>query len=272
MNSTRMILFSLIAVLVLAAVVKADVGPPMMNIDVTYNGSLINGTFYSDVLTCTNSSNVSVADVPTVLLNDSYDSAKGCYWAYDDLSRESLCSESRCQFYYFGFDEFKVVFYLPDMDAIFITNEVNMSNFETQYSAQLYSDGSATISKIDTPPSIPLDIIGFFAMALLLTLAVELAVAFLCLRALKVKNKRGILIAVVAVNLISLFIVWFGFVYFLGELGFLLGEAFAVVFEGYFIYCLNRKAIGLKSAMLMSMAMNVASVMTGIIIVILLAV
>jgi hypothetical protein len=271
MNNTNKILFSLLAVLVLAVVVKADVGPPMMNVDVTYNGFPVNGTFYSDILTCTNSSNVSVDDVPTLQLNESYDAAKGCYWAYDGSTRESLCSESRCQFYYFGLKDFKVVFYLPGIDALFISNEVNMSSFETQYSAQLHSDGSATIAAINTPPSPPMDIIGFFALAMLLTLAVELAVAFLYLQAVKVKKKGSILIAVVVANLISLFILWFGFVYFLDIIGFFLGEVFAVVFEGYFIYYLNRKAIGLKSAMFMSLAMNFVSLMVGAISVALLA-
>lgn len=267
MNNSKLLSFSLLTLFLLTTVVRADIAPPMININVTYDGLPVNGNFSASILTCANNSNASVYQVLIPNLSPSYDAAKGCYWVFAEPVREAACEEGWCSLYYFPSTDFKVAFYLPALNETFVTNEVNESNFSTEYRAQLYPNGSATIAALANPPNPPVDIYSLFVLALLFTLAIELAVAFLYLRAIKIKKKKRILTAVVLANIISIPILWFGFVYFLGALGFLLGEIFAVLFEGYFIYYFNKKMIKLKSAMIMSLVMNLASLIIGGIIV-----
>ncbi|VVB77103.1 Uncharacterised protein [uncultured archaeon] len=131
------------------------------------------------------------------------------------------------------------------------------------YYARLYPDGSATIANGRGPAPTDLTTLGIFAAALALTFAIELSVAFLYLHITKIKNKVRILITAALANVVSLPIVWFVFVILLGAAGYVLGEIFAVAFEGYAIYYFNKKAMKLKSAMTMSLAMNIASVILG---------
>ena len=273
-DNTRIILFSLIAFLALSVAVRADIAPPQISMNVTYEGYPVNGTFYADILTCSNSSDINATQVPTLELNESYDADKGCYWIFAENMEEMTCEDSWCRFYYFPQADFKALFYLPDLNETFITNEIDGSNFAFSYAAQLYADGSATLIPFVTPPTPSWDVYALFACALLLTLAVELAVAFLYLNLAKVKKMKRILITAAVANIISVPVLWFGFVLLLGGLGFLLGEIFAVVFEGAFIYYFNRnnkKTMGLKSAMIMSLAMNAASLAVGAIVVVSLA-
>jgi len=264
MNHTKAIVFSLLALFALAAVVKADVAPPMVTVYVTYDNHSINGTFYSVVLYCVNSSNVSTFGVPVQQLNISeYDAAKGCYWEYYSHIWGGECANGTCSFEYFPFSDFKMAFYLPNLNRTFITNEINISNFTTSYNAQLYLNGSATISAVNETAPVSWDIYFFFVMAVVLTLVIELTVAFLYLHVIKTEKKGKILLTTVLANIISVPIVWFGFVFLLSGLGLLLGEMFAVVFEGCFIYYFNKKVITLKHAMLMSIIMNIASVVIG---------
>ena len=268
MSNSRFLLFSMVALFLLASVVKADIAPPMININVTYNGVPVNGTFNASVLVCINNSNASQVTIPN--FSPSYDAAKGCYWTFSEPMRGAACGDGWCSLYYFPSTAFKLAFYLPVVNKTFVTNEFNESNFSTEYRARLYSNGSATISAPTNPPIPPYSTYIVFVLALLLTLAIELGAAFLYLRVIKIKNRRRILVAVAVANIISLPLLWFVFVYFIGTAGFIVGELFAFLFEGGFVYYFNKKTIKLKSAMLMSLVMNLTSLMFGVILVILL--
>ncbi len=271
MANPKLLCFSLLALLLLVMVVKADVAPPMIIINVTYDGVPVNGTFNMSALICTNSSNASATPVSVQKIGPSYDAAKGCYWSFSEQASGATCQNGECILYYLPSITFKAVFYLPILDKTFITNEVNTSDYDTQYRAQLYSNGSATIAVLNNnqilpippiPPN-PYSLYEFFFFALILTLVIEGAVAFLYLRYKKIKKLRRILIAVLLANIISVPILWFIFVYFLAVSGFILGEIFAVLFEGYFVYYFNKKMIKLKSAMALSLIMNLTSLIFG---------
>jgi hypothetical protein len=255
--------FSLLFLFALATTVKADIAPPLIAVNLTYAGGAINGTFYAAALSCMNNTgvNASGVTVPQLTNVSQYDASRGCYWRYNSSAR-AWCADSLCSFEFFPNSDFKMAFYLPSLNKTFITNAINVSNFTRDYGAQLYPNGSATIVGISKPGPAPVDLLGFF-LALIFTLAIELPVAFLYLRAIKIKKKERILAAVAIANIISVPALWFGFVSFLGTPGLLLGEVFAVVFEGYFVYYFNKKAIALKSAMIMSLFMNLASLIIG---------
>jgi hypothetical protein len=257
-------MFSLLLFFALAIVVKADIAAPTMVVNVTYNGTPVNGTFYSVILSCMNVSNANASGISIGQLNISeYDPARNCYWMYNSFTSGGACADGTCSFEYFQPSDFKLAFYLPSLNKTFITNEINMSNFTTRYNAELYLNGSATLSATNSYPPVYQNEFVLFAAALILTLVIELTVAFLYLKVVKIKKKGRILIAVAIANIISVPIVWFAFVFPFGSLGLLLGEIFAVVFEGYFIYYFNKKAISLKNAMLMSLIMNLVSVVIG---------
>ena len=262
MDNRIAILFPLLVLLVLlASVVKADIAPPPIAVNVTYNNNPINGTFYATALTCTNSSSPGMSGLPVPQLNISYyDAANQCYWT--NYASET-CEGSGCHFYIFSQPVLKMAFFLPDSNRLFITNEFNISSFN--YDAHLYTNGTAIINaaRIPPPPVVNWTALEAFAVSLLLTLAIELIVAFIYLRAKKIKKLKRILLFVVIANLISLPTLWFIFIYLLGGIGLILGEIFAVVFEGCFIYYFNRKSIKLRNAMLMSLIMNIASAAIG---------
>jgi hypothetical protein len=270
MANPRLIAFALLTLFLFAAVSNADIAPPTMHINVTYKGSSgmpVNGTFNVYPLVCANSTNISNVTVPK--LNLSFDTASGCYWVPAEMSG-ATCESGWCDLYYFPTTSFKLAFYLPSLNKTFVTNETNQSSFGTTYDVSLYQNGSATITafSIPTPPPTPQTYIVLFAAALVLTVAIEVATAFLYLRFVKIKKKARILVAVIVANIISVPVLWFIFVYFLGALGFILGELFAFLFEGGFVYYFNKKAIKLKSSMIMSLIMNITSLVLGVLIII----
>lgn len=115
-------------------------------------------------------------------------------------------------------------------------------------------------------PSTFAPIIRGFFIALILTLILELIVALIYVSIRKISKK--VLISVFIANIISLPIVWL-IVWFIfpliniGILALLLGEAFAFVFEGYFIYLLNKDVLTLKESFVLSILMNSVSLIIG---------
>ncbi len=137
-------------------------------------------------------------------------------------------------------------------------------NTETDLTARLYSNNTAVLIA-PAAPIFPVlhGLLALFACALALTILIEVAVAFLYVRAKKIKKKKRILLTVVGANVVSVALLWLVFINFLQGTGFLLGEMFAVVFEGYAVYFFNKKAIKLRSALLMSLIMNLTSLIVG---------
>jgi hypothetical protein len=112
---------------------------------------------------------------------------------------------------------------------------------------------------------------GPFIFSLLITIITELIVGYVFVY--KIKNYKRILISLVIANFISLPIVWFLMyneqmtttegilVYFT----LLLSEVFAMIFEASFIYLINKKSISFKRTLIMSIVMNIASFLLGVI-------
>ena len=105
--------------------------------------------------------------------------------------------------------------------------------------------------------------ISIFVIALVLTLILELLVAFVLLSVRK--EPRNVMTGVLVANIISLPIVWLVFPYL--PLHFLLvilfSEIFAVLFEGYFIYLFTKKTLALVMSMILSLLMNLCSFIIG---------
>jgi len=103
-----------------------------------------------------------------------------------------------------------------------------------------------------------------FIISLTITIILELLVGYAFVR--KIKNYKRIIISIVIANLISVPIVWLVMTYAevsLQTISLILSEAFAMIFETFFIYLINRKLISFKRTLIMSITMNLVSFLIG---------
>jgi len=172
---------------------------------------------------------------------------------------------------------FKFAIYIPDLNKTFVTNEISNPNFEGTYTAELSSDGTARI--YNTTPVFTGYKLKSFIKSFIITIIIELFIAFTYIS--KKKLSKKILIVILIANLISLPIVSFVFplIKITSVLVILLSEIFAILFETFFIYYFNKKiivlkkgkSITLKESFILSMIMNIASLVIGTVISIILS-
>lgn len=258
-------LFSILLLIafILLPLISADLGPkPTVDIDVSYMGTMISdNAFNAKMLVCNQDERLNPSrDLIHQLNISEYDSNKSCYWEPAYFAWGGDCKDSKCNFGYFPPQKFKLAVYVPSLNKVFISNEISRNNFNSNYKLELNSDGSANI--YETTPFLKKDKISSFIKTLIITLFLELVVALIFLSIAKIRKK--LLLSVLLVNVISLPIVWFIFP-FIGNiiLVILLAEIFAFVFEAYFIYYLNKKDISLKKSFILSLLMNLASLIIG---------
>jgi len=246
--------------------VFADIGPkPTVNINVLYNGNKISDSnFSAKMLMCTNQNwgNPQEDLIPQLNISE-YDSAKNCYWKPAPLTWGGDCRESKCYFFYMPPSEFKLAVYIPSLNKVFISNEISRKNFNSYYKVILNSDGSAEIYETTAVVVIKENVL-YFIKALIITLIVELLVSLIYISRTKLPKK--ILISVLIGSLITLPIVWFIFpiIKITPLVIILLSEIFAIIFEAYFIYYLNKQVITLKKSFVLSIIMNLASLIIGV--------
>jgi len=247
--------------------VSADLGPkPTVYIDIVYNQhNISDSSFSATMLSCVpqdfaqSESKYEENLIPQLKINE-YDSSKNCYWLPDHLAWGGQCTHSSCYFDYMPPDEFKLAVFIPSINKVFITNEISRTKFDSHYKAELFSDGSAKISEIsETTPVLSSDPIFSFSITIIL----ELLVSLIFLSARKLPKK--ILVYVLLANIISLPIIWFLFP--LMRLSSLvvgvISEIFAVLFETYFIYLLNKQIISLKQSFTLNILNNLVSLFVG---------
>lgn len=191
------------------------------------------------------------------------DNERGCYWTIAPLAWGGNCQNSNCHFNYFLPSEFRLAVYLPSQGKVFLSAKVTRENFRSTFEANLLPDG--TINLQETTSFIQSNFaesIRNFIIALVLTLILEIITALIFVSIAKIPKK--VLVSVIIANIISLPIVWFVFPLIKNiPLAILLGEIFAFVFEAYFIYSLNRQIITLKKSFVLSLIMNLVSLLIG---------
>ena len=247
---------------------SADLGPkPSVDIDVIYNQQNISdSSFSAKMLSCVtqdfaqSESKYEKDLIPQLQINE-YDSSKNCYWFPARLAWGGQCANSSCHFGYMPPSEFKLAVFIPSIDKVFITNEISRTNFNSRYKAELFSDGSAKIS--ETTPVLSSDKVSSFAKAFPITIILELLVSLIFLSVRKLPKK--ILAYILLANIISLPIVWFLFP--LVKLPILaiivMSEIFAVLFETYFVYILNKQIISFKQSLTLNILNNLVSLFVG---------
>lgn len=242
--------------------VSADIGPkPSVDINIYYDSSKISdASFSAKMLSCVGEDYPENNEVIPQLNISEYDSSKDCYWKPAFMAWGGDCSDSRCHFGYMLPSEFKLAVYVPSLNKVFVTNEVSRENFDSTYKVELYQSGATKIS--ETTSFMKKDSILSFIKALIITLVIELIVAFIFI--LVTKLPKRILISFLIANLISLPIVWFIFPL-IGAIVLViaLSEIFAVIFEALFVYYTNKNSITLAKSFVLCLLANIASLIIG---------
>ena len=281
-----------IALLLLLPLVSADAIPPAASIDLAYNGSGIQGPIQAVALVCVGAGSEAYQDMDIIRQLDirEPDPEKNCTWRPWEF--RGGCANSKCEMMSIPYSQpFKMAFYLPDLDKVFTTEETKAKLYRSRgdYLNKYYIDLASLSSKaanMESPSKevavtvIEKDEDGtlmmLFVAALLATLAVEALTALIFAKIAKIKRIKRLLLTVVGANLISLPVMWFILIplfsvvvyYFFSAtalyfLVILLAEACVIAFEAYFIHRMNKKSISPKQAIVLSIIMNVASVILG---------
>src|SRR5271157_5958440 len=130
----KVAILALLSLMLVSAFAKADIAPPFLHINVSYNGQPVNGTFYAEVLSCLNiSSSTPHGFVPQLNVTQ-YNAHDACYWMYVGRGG-GACKDGVCDFEFFE-SNLKVAFYLPSINKTYITNEATIEEFSRGYNTE----------------------------------------------------------------------------------------------------------------------------------------
>jgi hypothetical protein len=265
MNKYISAIFIFLLVALTLPLVHADLGPkPTVSILVTLNGGPVDAPFTAKLFECQKENRTFMRETDLSIFNfTQFDSEKNCFWRPADLAWGGDCKNSICTFSYMPPDEFKLAAYLLTENKLYLTQQMHREAFNSFYEVDFHTDGSSTLKETTNYFfRIPSETRLFF-LALLLTIAFEVGVATLFMG--RYAFSKRLLWFVALGSVITLPIVWFLLPIIVnnGWFIFLFGEAFAIVFEAYFIFFTNRKEITLKRSFTLSIAANAASLLLG---------
>ena len=144
MAGKHIFVLSALLLLGMMCLVHADIALPPTYIYATYNNAPISGNFTAAELVCLNTSYVPGNESISAINYSAYDSIKNCYWQPAPETSGGYCTDGTCKFYSFPPQDFKVVFSLAG--KLYVTNELNRSNYTFDYNARLFSNGTATLN------------------------------------------------------------------------------------------------------------------------------
>jgi len=171
------------------------------------------------------------------------------------------CTQNECNSIAYGYSQYhRLVINFSDQQRQ--SNIFKSSSYNAQFNVRV-TDTGLVVEEVPLFKRTTSGDISIFAIALVLTLILELLVAFIFVSVKK--EPRSILVGVLVANLVSLPIVWLVFPYL--PLHFLLvilfSELFAVLFEGYFIFLFTKKALAPVMSLILSLLMNLCSFIIG---------
>lgn len=199
-----------------------------------------------------------------------------CAWQAYYLPDAKFCLNSSCHFRYI-LGDYKMAVYLPSLDKLFISNEINRSSAgyygsdtATQYRLELTAAGTAKISEANAKNNKPAadapdqtttarDFKTIVIASLIITLILELIAAFIF--ALIQKAPKRILLGVLIGNLISVPLLWLLVTRWYWTL--FPAEILVVAFEAWIITLFSRGKLNWKMCLLISFIMNLISFIFG---------
>ncbi|MFH1064444.1 MAG: hypothetical protein V1729_05160 [Candidatus Woesearchaeota archaeon] len=262
------LVISVVLISIFSNLVSADVLPggydsATLNFFVEYDNETITPAFRADILICLQGN---------------------C----DKIDNSGQCAEGQCSFSYYRVErvphemKLQVTLYDKTFTSDTFRFSEQMSVDEYYYLVDIKPDGNMIISDneseikqykkdqgIDTDlaksesdnPSLLL-----FVYAVILTIVLELAVLIFFIKRWKVKAWTKPILTVIAVNMISIPLVWtlfLGLIIISFFFAIIIAEAFAVVFEAYVIHWMNKKQLKLKQSFILSFIMNLVSFLLG---------
>ncbi|MBU7030308.1 MAG: hypothetical protein HXS48_25470 [Theionarchaea archaeon] len=277
----------ILGLLILAT--SADVPPPrIVHIDVTYNNEIIDSVFYAQILGCISEltrkifheglGNVVEYYEMEQLAFEELDRDGNCYWV--PIGRRPCeCTHSKCVFEYDYYSEFKLAVYVPQLDKVFVSGEMEAENIngaekrDSFYEANLLPDGTIDMKRtvgVAGKAGIREYKVKIVKRALSITLLIELLIALIYINIGRTaipeysKKQVRVLLTIFLANILSLPIFWFIFLSIWNSFSMvILGEIFVIFFEGVLIYLLNKPVLPIKDALLFSFFLNVGSVVLG---------
>ncbi len=236
----------------------ADTGPHTavaLYFNVTYNNSPIKEQFYANIFSCHESE---------------------C-----ESDNSAACIGSICEFNYYRIERVpsQMKLFVSINNEDFTSDVINFSwtNPVFFYNTNLDESNKAAITPLpEQNKGSDYSLLHSFILALALTIIIELAVLAVFLRRWNIKIKEWLkpVATLIIANIISVPLVWLIFFFLIAMLvtifpwlsiilSFIIAEALAVIFEAYFIFWINKKAIDMKRAFILSIVMNIASFIIG---------
>ncbi len=273
-NRLAFIIFAL-SIFFLPLIASADIAPsPSVDFRVTLNKQAVpDSAFDANLLTCQKPEEKTIQpaeNLNTQLKNiNEYNSQDACYWRPLTFGH-SFCSDGNCDFTG-GLSPIpaspfllRLAIYLPSQDKVYLSSPFTLENMQNNFDADLLPDGSIQLQETNNFfDSQHWEIIKSILPALGFTLLIEVIAALIFLSSTKTSLK--ILLSVVIANVISLPVLWYALTFLRANLlNVIIGEILVFVFEGFFIYLLNKKRVSLKKSFVLSMIMNLASLLIGL--------
>lgn len=174
------------------------------------------------------------------------------------------CTQDECISIAYGYSQYhRLVINFSDQQRQ--SNIFKSSSYFAEFNVRV-TDTGLVVEEVPPIKRMISGIIPIFVIALVLTLILELLVAFIFV--LVRKEPRSILVGVLVANMLSLPIIWLVFPYlpFHSLIVILFSEIFAVLFEGYFIFLFTKKTLSPVMSLILSLLMNLCSfIIDGII-------
>jgi len=171
------------------------------------------------------------------------------------------CRDQNCRSLAYGYDTkyHKLIINFSDKQRE--SNIFTKKGYDATYNVTVL-DNELIVTET-TPPKSFGEYMSSFLPALIIVIILEFIVTFIFLL-IKKKISKILLLHVIIANIVSLPIVWFIIPLLkIGTLVFSVGIIFAILFEAYFLYYVNKKKISLSTLFVLSLIMNILSLWIG---------
>jgi len=190
---------------------------------------------------------------------------EGCYWNARRGLLYARCNDGECLYSGYIPDNMKIAFYLNESETVVISNTINRKGFFEKGTLHLSTIDQTVI--VDSSASFKKSALSNFIVSFVLTLVLELLVAWLFLRKMQ---KTKLLKWFALANIISLPVFWALVPNRSYIIGILVGEILIFAFEALFVWLLSKKQLSLGNAFSISAAANAISFIIGGILVLIL--
>lgn len=149
-----------LVLLLILPVTLADSGPkPQMTVKVLYDGTPVQDA-YAEFLDCYTQEHLDSYQEHIAQYQEStgvnrinpslnfVTEDQNCLWYPSNVVRNMGCDLHVCQFSYFMPDQFRLSFYLPSQDRVWVSDVIERDHFISEYNMNLRSDGIVDVTNV----------------------------------------------------------------------------------------------------------------------------